>query len=268
MIKIYNSGQAFLKENNNILEKYPLETVFFGLNAQYLAETNKNDFILRLDDDGRFLIAVHVDVYPMVLFGDNSLCDEFARFAVNVGLTFKKILGAQDTCETFLAEYGKLEKCTYKVNHAMDIMRCSKPNLCNFDGVENATNNDVDELAQLVYSFGIEAMGESDDIEDCKRKVDGNIRNFAVIRKDNKIVTFASKARETEHLTAINSVYTLPQYRGQGLSRKTVTYLTKSITDCGKLAYLFVDKTNPISNHLYTKIGYIYAVPQYEYILK
>lgn len=268
MIKLYNSGQDFLKEHNDILAEYPLETVFFGLNAKNLAETNKNDFILRLDDDGRFLIAVHVKDFPMVIFGDNSLCAEFARFAAKENLTFSKVLGARDTCETFLAEYGKLVNCTYKVNHAMDIMQCSKPNLCSFDGVEIATEQDIDELAYLVHSFNIDALGESVEIEECKRRIEGNIRNFALIRKDNKIVSFASKARETEHLTAISCVYTLPEYRGQGLSRKIVTFLTKIITDVGKLAYLFVDKTNPISNHLYGKIGYTYAVPQYEYKLK
>lgn len=264
MLKIYKTGQEFLDENSDILAKYPLETVFFELNARFLRVTNKNDFIIRLDQDGKYLIAVHVNDYPMDIFGDSSLCSEFARVAVKEKLTFTKVLGALDTCEAFLAEYDKLTGGTHAVNHAMDIMKCTDPNTCDVDGVEWATDNDLDELAQLVYSFNIEAMGESGNIKDCKLKIVGNIHNFVVIRQDNQIVSFASKSRETEYLAAISSVYTLPQYRNQGLSCKIVTCLTKNVTDSGRLAYLFVDKTNPISNHLYTKIGYVYATPQYE----
>lgn len=264
MYKLYKSGQEFLQENSDILAQYPLETVFFGINAKYLTETNNNDFVIRLDSSNKYLIAVHVGEFPMVIFGDNSLCADFARLAVKEQLTFPKVLGALDTCEAFLAEYEQLTGCTHTINHAMDIMRCSKPNLCDMDNVECATDKDLDELARLIFSFNIEAMGESGNIEDCRQNVKYNLHNFAVMRLDNRIVSFAMKSREMEYLAAISSVYTLPQYRNQGLSCKIVTYLTKAITDSGRLAYLFVDKANPISNHLYTKIGYTYATPQYE----
>lgn len=264
MIKIYNSGSEFLAENADILKKYPLETVFFGLNSTLISQTNNNDFLVRLDNNGKFLIAVHFSNFPMVIFGNNDLCDEFARFAVNQGLTFNKVLGALDTCEAFLDEYGKITGCTHSINHAMDIMRCEKPDTADVDGVEWATERDVDELAYYAMMFHNEAMGESCSLEECKQKISGRVGDFAVIHKDGKIISFASKSRETEHLTAISYVYTLPQYRNMGLSCKVVTFLTKCITDSGRLAYLFVDKANPISNHLYNKIGYTYATPQYE----
>lgn len=264
MVKIYKSGQDFLSENSVILAKYPLETVFFEINAQFLTVTNSNDFVIRLDKDDKYLIAVHVGEFPMVIFGDNSLCADFARLAVKEKLTFPKVLGALDTCEAFLAEYDKLTGGTHKIIHAMDIMKCNEPRTSDVDGVDLATDKDLDELAQLVYSFNNEAMGESGNMEDCRQNVINNINNFAVIRKDNKIVSFASISRETAHLAAISSVYTLPQYRNMGLSCKIVTFLTKLITDSGKIPYLFVDKANPVSNHLYSKIGFTYATSQYE----
>lgn len=268
MLKIYKNGKEFLRENSNILAQHPLETVFFEINAQYLTETNNNDFVIRLDSGDKYLIAVHVGEFPMNIFGDNSLCAEFARFAAKEKLTFPKVLGALDTCETFLSEYGKLTGCTHSINHAMDIMRCDKPNLCDTDSVEWATENDLDEIAAMAAAFETEAMGDKRNVDYYKQNLQGSIRDFALIRRDGKIISFAAKSRETNYLCAINWVYTLPQYRNQGLSCKIVTYLTKAITDSGKLAYLFVDKTNPISNHLYTKIGYTYATPQYEYVLK
>lgn len=268
MYKIYKSGQDFLNGNNDILAKYPLETVFFGLNASVIKDTNTNDFIIKTEHDGKYLIAVHCSHFPMVIFGDNGLCAEFAKAAYDLKLTFDKVLGAMDTCEAFLTEYEKFTNCTHAINHAMDIMRCNKPNLCDVDGVEPATENDLNEVAIIAASFEREALSEDRSVDYYKQSLQGRMHEFCVIRHDGKIVSMAAKSRETDKLCAISWVYTSPQYRNLGLSCKIVTYLTKNITDTGRLAYLFVDKTNPISNYLYSKIGYTYATPQYEYILK
>lgn len=268
MIKIYGSGREFLEENGDLLLKYPLETVFFEGNANLITQTNDNDFLVKLQEEGRFLIAVHYDRFPMVIFGDNGLCAEFAREAVRLKLTFEKILGALNTCEAFLFEYEKLVNCTHEINHSMDIMRCDNVLTEDISGVETPTERDVDEISRLAADFAMEAMGDEVNENDVKEKVLSRLQSFLVIRKDNKIVSLASKKRETASLACIADVYTLPQYRNKGLSCKIVTCLTKQIIESGKLAYLFVDKTNPISNRLYQKIGYTYAVPQYDILLK
>ena len=268
VITFYKSGREFLAENGGILAKYPLETVFFEVNAVCIAEANENNFIIKLQRSGKFLIAIHNADYPMNIFGDKSLCAEFAVYAAQSKLTFSKIIGALDTCEAFLEEYEKLVICTHEIHLSMDIMQCRNPVLCDISQVEQASETDVDELANLAASFYAEAVGESESIAEYKCKIAQNVGDFALIRKNGEIVSFAGKKREVKYLAAITYVYTVPQYRCQGLSRKVVTYLTKQIVDSGKLAYLFVDKNNPISNHLYTSIGYSYAVPQYEIALK
>lgn len=268
VITTYKSGHEFLAENGEILAKYPLETVFFEVNAVCIAQTNENNFIIKLQRDDKILIAIHNADYPMAIFGDNGLCAEFAKYAADNKLTFPKMIGALDTCEAFLTEYEKLVNCTHKINLSMDIMQCRNPAPCDVSQVEQACETDVDELANLSVSFYGEAVGESASLDEYKRRIASRVGDFALIRKDGKIVSFAGKKREVKHLAAITYVYTLPEYRCQGLSCKVVTYLTQRIVGSGRLAYLFVDKNNPISNHLYTKIGYTYAVPQYEIVLK
>lgn len=264
MYKIYKSGQEFLTENSDILAKYPLETVFFETNAKFIAETDNNDFLIKLQENDRFLLVVHKGDFPMVIFGDNGLCVEFAKIAEERKLTFTKVLGALDRCEAFLDEYEKLVKCTHEVNHAMDIMQCDKALTDNVDGVEFPTDSDVDELAHLTVDFAKEAMGDNIQFDKTKRDIRSRLSDFAVIRQNAKIVSMASIKRKTNYLACIADVYTVPQYRNCGLSCKIVTFLTKQIVDSNRLAYLFVDKNNSISNHLYQKIGYTYAVPQYE----
>lgn len=264
MYKIYKSGQEFLAENSDILAKYPLETVFFEVNAKSIVETNANDFLIKLQEDDRFLLAVHHADYPMVIFGNNDLAVEYAKIAAEHKLAFSKVLGTLDTCEAFLSEYEKLVKCTHEVNHAMDIMRCDKVLTENVDLVERPTESDVNRLARLTVDFAKEALGDDLDVENVKNDIRNRLSGFCVIRINDKIVSYAAIKRETKRLACIADVYTLPQYRCQGLSCRIVTCLTKQIVDGGRLAYLFVDKKNPISNHLYRKIGYKYAVPQYE----
>ena len=267
MLKFYNCGQDFLQENKDILVAYPLETLFFEVNAKFLTETNKNDFLVKIADGDKFLLAVHNQNYPMVIFGNMELCGEFAQFTFVQQLTFGKTLGSKDICEKFFAEYEKLAGGTHAVNHAMDIMRCDKILTQDVDEVETPTEKDADGLAKLIVDFTAEALGDDVNFDEVKRDVLGRLPSFAVIKNDGKIVSLASVKRETDKLASLADVYTLPQYRCMGLSCKVVTYITQKILDSGRLPYLFVDKTNPISNHLYTKIGYTYATPQYEFLL-
>ena len=80
------------------------------------------------------------------------------------------------------------------------------------------------------------------------------------------VVSIAKKTRETDCLCSISAVYTIEKERKKGFSKKIVSFLTNYIVTNHKIAYLFVDKNNPISNHLYQSIGYVYDKPQFEFI--
>ena len=83
---------------------------------------------------------------------------------------------------------------------------------------------------------------------------------------EKRIVSIAKKTRETDCLCSISAVYTIEKERKKGFSKKIVSFLTNYIVTNHKIAYLFVDKNNPISNHLYQSIGYVYDKPQFEFI--
>jgi len=264
MHKLYKSGKDFLTDNGKILAEYPLETVFFEWNARAIEQANENDFLVKVESGGKLLLAVHYKSFPMVIFGDVVLCREFADIVAANGLAFDKVLGDKSVCEAFLKEYESLAGGAHAVNHAMDLMCCRKILTSDVSGVERPTERDVDELVELKMNFLSEAMGDDADRERVAKTTRDTLSDFVVIRQDGEIVSVAAKRRETDKVAAISEVYTLPNYRCRGLSCKAVTYLTSEILNSGKLPYLFVDKTNPISNHLYRKIGYEYVEPQFE----
>jgi predicted GNAT family acetyltransferase len=52
-------------------------------------------------------------------------------------------------------------------------------------------------------------------------------------------------------------VYTPPENRGKGFAGACVAALSQKLLDEGrKFCFLYTDLANPISNHVYQKIGY------------
>lgn len=69
--------------------------------------------------------------------------------------------------------------------------------------------------------------------------------------------TMATKSRPTQNGIAVNRVFTPESSRGRGYATACVAYLSQHLLDEGfKFCTLFTDLTNPISNHVYRKIGY------------
>ncbi|MEM7333840.1 MAG: GNAT family N-acetyltransferase [Chloroflexota bacterium] len=75
--------------------------------------------------------------------------------------------------------------------------------------------------------------------------------------EDDAPKAMATKSRPTANGIAINMVYTPPEYRGNGFATALVAGLSRYLLDEGyQFCTLFTDLTNPISNHVYQKIGY------------
>ncbi len=68
-------------------------------------------------------------------------------------------------------------------------------------------------------------------------------------------MTFISD-RSCRH-ARINSVYTPPELRGNGYASALVAGVSQNVLDDGLTPILFTDISNPISNRVYTNIGYI-----------
>ena len=71
-------------------------------------------------------------------------------------------------------------------------------------------------------------------------------------------VSIAAVDRPTRNGIAIHSVYTPPEYRNKGYATSSVLLLTqKMLTDRYAFCCLYTDLSNPTSNSIYVKIGYV-----------
>lgn len=264
MYKIYESGRDFLWENRLYLATHPLETVYIGLNALMISPKSDVGFLIRVWDGDDVLFAVRVLDYPMDIFGSERLCGELAQAVAERGFTFSKLLGFKETCEAFITAYERVAGGSHEITRAMDVMYCQTVSACDCSGVQFAAEEDRENLSEEIAAFCREELGECCSAADVKKQMSRRIDEFALLRCDGKIASIAQKTRESELLTAISGVYTVPAYRRKGLARKTVTFLTEQIVGEGKIAYLFVEQGNSAAKRLYEKIGYKDAFSQYE----
>jgi predicted GNAT family acetyltransferase len=83
-------------------------------------------------------------------------------------------------------------------------------------------------------------------------------KSIYLLLKDKEIVSMAANTRSTLNGGTISLVYTPPNLRGKGYASSVVALLASKVKNDGKkFASLFTDLTNPTSNSIYQKIGFI-----------
>lgn len=273
MIIKYKNGDEFYQDNKDILEKYPLDTSFFKLNSRFLNDFNKESYSFKVIDDSSYLLILRLEPYSALVFGNHLLSNEASKFIIENNLKIDKVLCQKENYEALLNELISKIGGSIEVKHSMDIMYIDNLNSLSkntaFDNVKKATKLDIEKIIQLEKAFSeeIKVDEEQNDIERYG-KISGEVENYYYIEVDDKIVSIAKKTREEEKICAVSYVYTLPEYRNKGYSRKVVSKITIDILNSQKIAYLYVDKNNPISNHLYKSIGYDYGKAKYEVYFK
>ena len=265
MYKLYETGTEFLDENLALIRKDPLGTMFFEGNANSIEKCDTDKYAIRVEVDGEILIAIRAHGYPFVVYGSENCATELAQIVAKNKLQFSKVIGYYGVSDKFLTAYEAIVGGSHKVNLSMDLMYCEKVTSCDTSQVEQATPNDVEEITRLFVAFLSEAMGENATWGEKIDKIKQNIQSFALIRVDGNIVSIGRTYESGKGLCRISEVYTKPEYRNRGYSRKVVTFLTNQIIASGNLPCLHVDQHNPVSNHLYLKIGYEYGKSRYEF---
>ena len=260
MIKVYKNGKDFLLENDKFLNDNYLEECFVRGNAMTLETFSTESYAIKVYNDNKTLIALRsIKGHPnLLIVGDDSLVDELVYHMVTLGLRFNEVLTNKKIYNKLVESYKKYYDCKFEIIHCMDIMTCIKPLNNKYELIENATLDDVSQIVEIKREF-LKECGLTETVN--KEEIINFIDNYYVIKEENEIISIAYISRETSFLKYISLVYTKKEHRNKGLSYKIVNYLTNKIYDSGKIATLYVDSNNPVSNHLYSKIGYTYQTP-------
>ena len=113
-------------------------------------------------------------------------------------------------------------------------------------------------MAQWIVAFS-ETIGEPVNFEDARSSVEKRIKNQELhIWDHDGPVSIAGVSRPMRNGTTIGPVYTPPEHRGKGYATSCVLLLTKKLLSDGySFCSLYTDLSNPTSNSIYIKIGYV-----------
>ena len=252
MIVSYQTGDAFLQENQAYLQTNPDLSTFLTLDAPLLRQADNINYALRCEQGSQRLLALKVEPYNLLLFGEEACVPELVRFLLDGGYEIRNYLCASELGHALLralAPYGR----RYEEALTMDFMEARRVTEPSAPEVETARADDLDEIfacaKRFVSDCGLLDKPEKEPFRSC-------LDSFRVIRADGKIVSMARIAPSAQDDRRLVLVYTRDEYRGRGYARKIVNSAKNEILAAGKRATLNVDRKNPVSYHLYLSLGF------------
>lgn len=175
------------------------------------------------------------------------------------------VLAETKISNKFAKYYSEVSQKQYKLVHPMKILVLEKllPIEKNMDAnFRQATENDRQVLSQYIKGFWKDGLAEEKSDEEANEKFEYYLkRGYYVLEKQGKIVSQAVIGRELLKGKGVSAVYTPKEERGKGYAYNLVYRLSKKCLEEGaEYCVLYTDAENPISNHIYEKIGYVKRV--------
>jgi predicted GNAT family acetyltransferase len=180
-------------------------------------------------------------------------------FLLTEGLLIPGVIGPRDVATDFAYIWHQrtgdvlsvqMEQMIYQLDRVNDI--APRPGR-----LITATQEHADLVADWTAAFSRVTHEELSRPEALER-VQGMIADARVyLWRDGIPVSMAWKARPTRHGIVVSGVYTPPQLRTRGYATACVASLSRLLLAQGyQFCALYADLGNPVSNHIYKKIGY------------
>lgn len=248
MIKEYRDSNEFINENKTLLDLNLYMSSFFYLDAPLYDPVSPYDYMVKVSSGDKWLLAIKVSQYNLILYGDESLVKELFNYLDSKNYKYEGVLSSDAIGNEILKN-----KPNYIEEIGMDFMEAKDYTEESSKDIVVLNEDDVDELYELLVRF-IKDCGLNDPI--IKEKIYPRIHLYRAIKENGHIISFAQLSKYTDTSYKIAFVYTKDEYRGKGYARKVVNGVKNEILDMGFTATLNVDKKNPISNHLYESLGF------------
>jgi predicted GNAT family acetyltransferase len=191
------------------------------------------------DDSTIDAIAVELHARGVAIPGVNSSAEIARKFA----LKWSQLLG--NSFRVQMAQ--RIYKLTRVTNESRAAGRLREP-----------TESDEALLREWRAAFSIDAEHmDPEQAREAAAQPMPKSRHLMLWDVDGTAVSMAGYAGPTPNGIRVAWVYTPPENRGKGFAGACVAALSRKLLDNGrKFCFLYTDLDNPISNHVYQKIGY------------
>jgi uncharacterized protein len=191
---------------------------------------------------------------------DDSTIDAIAHELHASGIAIPGVNGSADVAQKFVLKWSELSRCSYRVQMAQRIYQLTRvTNETRSAGHLREPEQSDETLMRewrAGFSMDAEGMDPSQAREDAALPMPSSRRMF-LWELEGTPVAMAGFAGPTPNGVRVAWVYTPPELRGKGFAGACVAALSQKLLDDGhKFCFLYTDLANPISNHVYQKMGY------------
>jgi len=191
---------------------------------------------------------------------DDSTLDAIARDLHAKAVSVPGVNSSADIARKFALKWSELSGKTFRVQMAQRIYQLRRVTNETRAAGRLREHNQSDEalLREWRAAFSIDAEGmDPAQAREAAALPLPKSRRLLLWEVEHTAVSMAGFAGPTPNGIRVAWVYTPPENRGKGFAGACVAALSKKLLDDGrKLCFLYTDLTNPISNHVYLKIGY------------
>jgi len=282
-IVFFENGQQFLDADESVMleNEAVFQLILANAAANHETPLSADCYFGHAEQDGKpVLLFGKVGRYPLTVYQTGESIEESVSLLVSAlderDWIPNEYNAGTPAADLFLDELKKRRPGLTRTLHlAMDIMQMDEPG--DIPVTEGTARLAREEDIPLVHRWSEEfaAFVEQDPefrlTDEQKERYSARVRNGAVWlfeAPDGHAVSIASIARQLKTGCCVSGVYTPPHERGKGYAAANVLALSKAMLEKGsRFVTLYVDKTNPISNHVYKKIGYRILCDAWHYIL-
>lgn len=274
-VKEYNHAATFWDRTKNFLCAKESQNNLLVSNLLVLAKNgggrSSSVRYFVLERNGRIEVAalLSFDKKLLVSEGDfqTNSCDGIGKFWKLIGeKNISRLIGPKQTVQYLLG--CALEVVNYQPTLDQRVLRLNQ--LSDFvpsQGImRRARSSDLTIVIQWAKDFARECQLDENpnEVEEMIRYYVEN--RFLYVWDVGKPIAMAGIGGSTIKGARINMVYTHPDYRGRNFAGSLVYLLSKKVLQSPReYCVLFTDSRNPVSNHLYEKLGYYYVCDFVEY---
>jgi predicted GNAT family acetyltransferase len=257
----------FLRETTPFLELHPQIHSFLLSLVSRLERTGKFALAARAIDQKGLLVCVGLQTdlqYPLVIsVGAEAHARNFAEHLSTRIESLPGVNGPLASAQVFAEQWQREKRCALKT--AMDLRLFELSEVITPPSTSGrfrvAETHDVELIFKWLDAFHEEAV-----LHDPKpsadllyqRIRDSVLKGYYFIWEDQgSPVCLVGSNRETQSERWVAPVYTPPELRGRGYASSLVHRVSKKIVESGKRCMLFTDLSNPTSNSIYQKVGYL-----------
>lgn len=277
-VVVYNRVEEFLKINEKVLLKKEAlnQLILFNAYTNRDKDINKDILFGRVEDRyGISLIFCNVSPYNLLIHNlkeeVNDSIKVLVDYIIENKIDISGINSSKKICEKFIEYYEEKTKCKFHERLAMDVMELRKLNqiILPKGYFREAIEKDLDLIIDWHIKFAKEALNEDIAVESFIERLATRIRNGAmyIFEDENHVpVSMAAFTKQLKKGISVSLVYSDARKRGMGYGVAVVYNLSKLYLERGnEFCSLFVDKRNPVSNGVYTKIGYKIIEDNFDY---